>query len=142
MKKLIYIIAFLISLAFISCLNRGYKEARITHRDAVKVVEVNFGIDAGIIDTTFSVPASIPDSAILKRLRIIEDSLIYEKFKKDSLYAIFQRDSVYLEFQIDSINFRKITKIINGGYNGWEERYRLWINAREVIKNHNNTVKK
>lgn len=31
-------------------------------------------------------------------------------------------------------DFRKITKIINGGYNGWDDRYRLWLNAIEVLK--------
>jgi len=127
-----------VAILFLSCAN---KVARITEIDPVKTVELHWN-DPGIRDTTFTVSATVKDSIILKRLRAIEDSLIYEKFKSDSLYAVFQRDSVYKEFQQDSINFRKITKIINGGYNGWNDRYRLWLNAREVIKQHNDTIRK
>lgn len=30
--------------------------------------------------------------------------------------------------------FKKITKIINGGYNGYNDRYKLWMKAKEVLK--------
>ena len=30
--------------------------------------------------------------------------------------------------------YRKITKIINGGYNGWEDRLAIYNRAREVLK--------
>lgn len=30
-------------------------------------------------------------------------------------------------------SFRKITRIINGGYNGYENRYRLWHRAKQVL---------
>ena len=135
MKKILFI-SLLILLS--SC-GKGYRVVRITHSDTIKTVEVCWG-DTAIADTTFTVPATIPDTLILKQLRVIEDSLKYEKFKADSLYLIFQRDSLYKVFQQDSINFRTITRIINGGFNSWEERYRLWLNAREVIKNHEDAV--
>ncbi|MCL1936786.1 MAG: hypothetical protein FWF52_00110 [Candidatus Azobacteroides sp.] len=137
MKKLIWILLFCISL--FSC-NKRYKEALITHGDTVKTVEVKWG-NPEMRDTLFTAPASMDDSIILKNVRAIEDSLIYDRFKKDSLYAVFQLDSLYKEFQQDSINLRKITKKINGGYNGWEQRYQLWLNAREVIEQYNNANK-
>ena len=31
-------------------------------------------------------------------------------------------------------NFRRITKIINGGYNGYDDRYKIWQRAKEVLK--------
>ena len=34
----------------------------------------------------------------------------------------------------DNGDFRMITKIINGGYNGWEDRVRLWNLAKNVLK--------
>jgi len=35
----------------------------------------------------------------------------------------------------DSIAFRKSVKIINGGYNGFNERYKIWLKARNALKN-------
>ena len=35
----------------------------------------------------------------------------------------------------DSIQFRKITKKINGGYNGFADRYAIWLRARNILKN-------
>lgn len=37
----------------------------------------------------------------------------------------------------DSTNFRKITKIINGGYNGFADRYKLWLRARKALNKQN-----
>ena len=34
----------------------------------------------------------------------------------------------------DSIQFRKITKKINGGYNGFADRYAIWLRARKALK--------
>jgi len=81
--------------------------------------------------SAFIVPAEIPDSLISDETKLIEDYAKYEQFRTDSLYKIFQQDS---------INFRKITKIINGGYNGWDSRYKLWLNAIEIIKQYNDTI--
>jgi hypothetical protein len=127
------IIAAICLVALFSCGNGGYRVAKITHGANEKNVEVCWG-DSALRDTSFIVPAAVPDSVILKNLKAIEDSLKYEKFKLDSLRAIFVADSLYKEFQQDSINFRKITKKINGGYNGWDYRYKLWLNARKVIE--------
>ena len=30
-------------------------------------------------------------------------------------------------------NFRFVTKIINGGYNGWQDRYSLWLNCLKTF---------
>ncbi len=34
---------------------------------------------------------------------------------------------------VDKNDFRGLTKAINGGYNGWEDRLKLYIRALEVI---------
>jgi len=104
------------------------RHVKVTPVGDEKVVEIHFG-DKAIQDTAFIVPAEIPDSLILDEAKLIEDYEKYEKFRTDSLYKVFQQDS---------INFRKITKIINGGYNGWDSRYKLWMNAREKINEYNN----
>jgi putative chitinase len=33
----------------------------------------------------------------------------------------------------DEVTFRRITKIINGGYNGWDDRWKLYKNAIDAI---------
>jgi hypothetical protein len=113
--------------------------AKISPQDSIKTVEVCWG-NPNLRDTTFTVQSSVEDSLILKHLRVIEDSLKYEQFKKDSLYAVFQKDSIYKDFQADSTNFRRITKKINGGYNGWDYRYKLWLNARKVLEQRKDTI--
>ena len=37
----------------------------------------------------------------------------------------------------DSIAFRKACKAINGGYNGFKQRYNNWLRIRKVLKNKN-----
>ena len=41
------------------------------------------------------------------------------------------------ELMRDSIQFRKITKKINGGYNGFADRYAMWLRARKALKEQN-----
>ena len=98
-------------LCLFSCINRNQ----------VNKVEIIY------IDTISTAQIEID----FEKLQAIEDSLKCEKIKTDSLYRIFKRDSLYKSFQQDSINFRKITRIINGGFNGWDDRYRLWLIGRK-----------
>lgn len=68
-----------------------------------------------------------------------------EIIKTDSIYidtlpiiSYINQDSIdRAELIRDSIQFRKITKKINGGYNGFEDRYNIWLRARNVLKNKN-----
>ena len=60
------------------------------------------------------------------------DGMERERAKADSLKQAEMAS--YPEFQRDSVNFRKITKIINGGYNGWDDWYKLWLNAGRFFK--------
>lgn len=65
--------------------------------------------------------------------------------KTDTIYidtlpiiSYINQDSIdRAELIRDSIQFRKITKKINGGYNGFEDRYNIWLRARNVLKNKN-----
>ena len=129
MKKLL----ILLSIIFLFSCGKKEKETeiKIISNGTDKVVSVAWG-DSLLTDTVFTEPISVSDIVILNDIQRIEDSLLYEKLKADSLY---------FEFQQDSVNLRLITRRINGGYNGWDQRYTLWLNAREVIKQHNDTVK-
>lgn len=127
MKKILVLL--IISITIIGC-NKNYRVARITHAEDHKVVEVQWG-DSIIPDTTFFVDPLLDDSLILKQLRIMEDSL---------RRVAYQDSIAYIQFQQDSINFRKITRKINGGYNGWEDRYKKWINNRKVLEHYKDTV--
>ena len=79
-------------------------------------------------DTFLCVPDD--DSTMREQLYRFADGR--ERAKADSLKQAEMAS--YPEFQRDSVNFRKITKIINGGYNGWDDRYKLWLNARRFFK--------
>jgi len=131
MKKFVFV---LLLVSFFAC-GKGYRMAKITHGETEKTVDVCWG-DTAIRDTVFTVPIAIPDSIILKNLRVIEDSLRREKEIRDKAVA----DSLYVLFQQDSTNFRRITLLINGGYNGWDDRYKRWLIAREAILNHKDST--
>lgn len=123
MKKLFVLLAAILMIA--ACTGGKHRVAKITHGETEKKVDVCWG-DSTIADTTFVVPATVEDSVILKNLRVIEDSLRAAKWRVDSIYRVFQQDST---------NFREITRRINGGFNGWEDRYKRWLKAREFFNN-------
>lgn len=53
----------------------------------------------------------------------------------DSITPHINQDSIdRAELIRDSIQFRKITKKINGGYNGFADRYAMWLRARKALK--------
>ena len=53
----------------------------------------------------------------------------------DNLTPYINQDSIdRAELIRDSIQFRKITKKINGGYNGFADRYAMWPRARKALK--------
>jgi len=122
MKKILFMTSLFAMLLF-ACKGSS-RHVKVTPIGNEKIVSIHFD-DKAIQDTAFIVPAEIPDSLILNEARMIEDYMKYEKYRTDSLYKVFQQDS---------INFRKITRIINGGYNGWDDRYKLWLNAIDVLK--------
>lgn len=59
-----------------------------------------------------------------------------EAIKVDSIPTPYiNQDSIdRAELIRDSIQFRKITKKINGGYNGFADRYAIWLRARKALK--------
>ena len=82
--------------------------------------------------------------------RIYPTETTIEKPKTDSIYIdtlpiiiipitpYVNQDSIdRAELIRDSIQFRKITKKINGGYNGFADRYAIWLRARNILKNKN-----
>lgn len=79
-----------------------------------------------------AVKQSIPPVEVIIPIQAIKIDSIY----LDTIPIIWvNQDSLdYIKFKKDSTNFRKMTKIINGGYNGWDDRYKLWLRARNAIK--------
>lgn len=73
--------------------------------------------------TETTIQAIVVEPIYIDTIPIIENPTPY--INKDSLDRV--------ELIKDSINFRKIVKIINGGYNGFAERYRLWLRARQIL---------
>jgi len=125
MKRILLLVTIIL---LFSC-NREYRVARITYLDdTTKKVEIQWN-DSTLNDTTFIIENAPHDSIILVQLKIIEDSL----------RIIYIVDSI-AEFKQDSTNFRKITRKINGGYNGWEDRYKKWLNNREILKEYGDTI--
>ena len=113
------IIILFISLMFIGCnlSNRDYNKITITNtNDSTKSVSA----EVYYVDTIdFVVDAGVSDSLILSSIKNYTDSLRKDSIRRDSL---------------QKINFRRITKIINGGYNGEADRIRIWENAKKVLK--------
>lgn len=116
MRIIIFLCALL---ALISCkYNAGeYNKVSIAETsDSLKIVSA----ELHYVDTiNFVLPTSIPDSIILKGIKHYTDSLRQDSVRRDSLQVL---------------NFRRITKIINGGYNGYTDRVRLWENAKKTLK--------
>ena len=112
-----------IILLLTGCSNKNNRYVKITHGETEKTVEVQFG-DSIVQDTTFIVPLDVPDSVIINKVKQYEDSILMAQIRADSLRVLFIQDS---------INFRRITLLINGGYNGWDDRYKRWLRAREAI---------
>jgi predicted metal-binding protein len=73
---------------------------------------------------TLTTEATKTDSIYIDTLPII-DNPITPYVNQDSLDRV--------ELIRDSIQFRKITKKINGGLNGFADRYAMWLRARNSI---------
>lgn len=80
-------------------------------------------INENIYPTEIKIEATKIDSICLDTIPIIENPTPY--INQDSLDRV--------ELIRDSIQFRKITKKINGGYNGFADRYAMWLRARNSI---------
>lgn len=116
MKKNITII-LLILLAFSACdVRSNHNKVSIDTLDSSKIIIAEISYTDTI---KFEVPVNTPDSVILASIKHTTDSL-----KRDSV----RRDSLQL------INFRKITRKINGGYNGLADRERIYKKAKEVLR--------
>ena len=81
-----------------------------------------------------------------KKENIIQrETIIIEIPKTDTIYidtlpiiSYINQDSIdRVELIRDSIQFRKITKKINGGYNGFADRYAMWLRARKALNDQN-----
>ena len=82
-----------------------------------------------------AVKQSIPPvEAIIPIQAIKTDSICLDII---SITWVNQDSLDYIKFKKDSTNFRKMTKIINGGYNGFADRYKLWLRARKALNKQN-----
>ena len=116
MRRIFYLLSLLLLLGC-SPGSNNYNKVTIQPVDTVKVVNV----EVHYTDTiTLVVPQHVPDSIILKQVKQYTDSLRVDSIRKD---------------KIQSENFRKITKKINGGYNGQADRERIWERAKKELKN-------
>jgi predicted chitinase len=74
-------------------------------------------------------------------LTVVIDSVREHRAHNDSLRraqhvsdSIAHADSIRAANIADSLEFRRITKLINGGYNGFDDRWKLYQKAKEVLK--------
>ena len=79
------------------------------------------------ITETQTIIATKVDTIFIDTIPIIDNPTPY--INQDSLDRV--------ELIKDSIAFRKSVKIINGGYNGFADRYAMWLRAREEHKKQN-----
>lgn len=84
-------------------------------------------INENIYPTEIKIEATKIDSICLDTIPTIENPTTY--INQDSIDRV--------ELIRDSIQFRKITKKINGGYNGFADRYAIWLRARKALKEKN-----
>ena len=73
-----------------------------------------------------------------------EEKIPLEAIKNDTIIINsipiiwINQDSINrVKFRKDSIAFARSCKAINGGYNGYKERYAIWLRARNAINKQN-----
>ncbi len=84
-------------------------------------------INENVYPTETTIEAIKVDSIYLDTISLIDSTTPY--INQDSIDRA--------ELIRDSIQFRKITKKINGGYNGFADRYAMWLRARKALKEQN-----
>ena len=84
-------------------------------------------INEDVYPTETTIEAIKVDSIYLDTIPLIDNPTPY--INQDSIDRA--------ELIRDSIQFRKITKKINGGYNGFADRYAIWLRARKALKEQN-----
>lgn len=52
---------------------------------------------------------------------------------KSACWWWYDRKLNELADQASEVNFKRITRIINGGYNGYADRYKIWIRAKQLL---------
>ncbi len=75
---------------------------------------------------------SKPAEVVQEHVYHIDTLYIY---KTDTVFVHFNFDSMdRVELIRDSILFRKTVRLVNGGYNGFAERYEIWLRIRNKDK--------
>lgn len=103
---------------FIVCLTCYYGVIHLRNRNPIAEVELKCD--------SISISDSILDVVIEKK-EFVKPTV--KPINLDSL----RKDSIELD-KIQRDNFRKITRKINGGYNGIDDRLKLWENAKKAVK--------
>jgi Mn-dependent DtxR family transcriptional regulator len=107
MRKILLLLLSLASLAFLACKNE------------VKPVAITTPVATTVVIDSIREHRTYNDS--LFRVLQVEDSAAHA-------------DSIRAANIADSLEFRRITKLINGGYNGFDDRWKLYQKAKEVLK--------
>ena len=70
--------------------------------------------------------------------RLLRTPELLEQPENAALSAAWFWDSRKLNILADAGDFRKITKRINGGYNGWEDRLQFYTRAKKILYSEDN----
>lgn len=65
--------------------------------------------------------------------RLLHNPELLEQPGNAAMSAAWFWDSRKLNIPADAGDFRKITKKINGGYNGWEDRLKFYARAKQIF---------
>ena len=82
------------------------------------------------------IPLPIEDEEVIELIPLDTATVVIDTVSIFNYIApMVNQDSIdRAEYVQDSIAFRKVTKRVNGGYNGWADRFKLWMRTREILK--------
>ncbi len=120
--KLFILISFLLLLG---CSSNKRSAVLIDNNEPTKIVVVE---DSIVIEFD----SQISNSQIMEETKFIFDSIIVDN--QLSAEEILRLNA------LDSVSFRRITKIINGGYNGWDYRWKLYNNAKKALDSYPDSI--
>lgn len=81
---------------------------------------------------------TVTQTVTLTEVEYVERQVVANIYDSNDVYLnkMYKQmqDTLKLRYKNDSIQFRKYVIKINGGLNGWTERYRMWMYNRKSLK--------